>query len=433
MQHLTILQVGDVHFPDHNKPDADLKDDTLAEALISTATAPELQAATRALLAAIGDYPSALLAFTGDLTSRGDLAEYVSCVEFLDQAFLLSDVTRWSNPQLHVVPGNHDVNRPLAATAPPGDLFYKFEPLQEAWAARGLDVIATASVRKTTVGIGTCSLHAYGLNSCLGCGERRNVPATLREALAARLVTAGLSVDEVAVILDEVLSAHPEVIDAPAYAEAHVDSIYEAVRSAEPSAIAVLITHHNLLQQAQPRLDVYTDLLNAGMLRSRLSSLDVPVLYLHGHIHSDPIEVVSQASPDQGQLICISAPEFRDGFNRIDIAFNNEGTPIGCIVTRYRVRLHGGTSLEPAVRIRFNTYESSISPLAAEAASGILSHPHCSSLADVRQLVSAKPTDMSDLDLASAIEEVEWLGIIEIINRERPLRNWRLRAVTQHG
>jgi len=430
MQQLTILQVGDVHFPDHNRRDADLKDDALADPLVATATASELQAATRALLAAIGNNPNALLAFTGDLTSRGDLAEYMICVSFLDRAFLLSDPKRWTQAQLHAVPGNHDVNRALAATAPPGDLFHKFVPLTDAWATCGLDILAAHSVRITTLDLGSCVLHAYGLNSCLGCGERRELPQSLRADLTDKLAASGVEAHQVAKIVEDVLSAHAEVIDAPAYAEAHVEEIYQSVRQAGDAAVAVLVAHHNLLQQAQPRLDLYTDLLNAGMLRSRLSSLDVPVLYLHGHIHSDPIETISQAAPDQGQVICISAPEFRDGFNQIDVAFSDDGTPIGCIVKRFRVRLHGGTSIESPVRIRFNSYESAISSLASETAIALLSHPNASSLLELRKRLPPSTRDISDQDLANAIEEVEWLGLVEVLNRERPLRNWRLRGVT---
>jgi len=242
-----------------------------------------------------------------------------------------------------------------------------------------------------------------------------------------------MTADRAADILEEVLSNHAEVMDAPAYAEAHVNAIYDSVQEADTGSIAVVIAHHNLLQQAHPRLDLYTDLINAGMLRSRLSSLDVPVLYLHGHIHSDPIESVTQAAPDMGQLVCVSAPEFKEGFNQIDVEFAEDGVPIGCVVTRYRVRLHGGTSRETPVRIRFDTYESAISPLASDAATALLSNPNSSSISDLHTLLPLSRADVTEADLASAIEEVEWLGLVEILNRERPVRNWRLRAVARHG
>jgi hypothetical protein len=429
MRQLTVLHVGDIHYPEHTKPDADVKDDLLAPPLVATATASELRAATRALLGVIDENPNAILAFTGDLTSRGNLAEYTECVKYLQRSFMLTDAARWNAPQLHCVPGNHDVDRALATKAPSGDLYFKFRPLADAWHAEGLDIIATDQVRQTRIEDGPSSLMAYGLNSCLGSGERRELPQKLHAAMVEAMTNAGVTTaaaeDETARLLGE----HAEIIDAPAYAEDHIDTIYASIQSSQDHSVAVVIAHHNVLQQAQPRFDPYTDIINSGMFRSRLTSLAVPVLYLHGHIHSDPIEEVTQLAPDQGQLICISAPLFKDGFNRIELSFSDEGIPIGCVVQRYRVRLHGGTSAEQPVRIKFRTYEAPISPVAAEVGAFLLAHPGCSSLVDVQQGLGEL---LPEEHLAAALEEVEWLGMVEVINRERAYKSWRLRVVTQH-
>lgn len=342
MKVLTVLQVGDVHYPDHLGQHADVKDQALDPELVKVATASELQASTRALLAALGESPEALVAFTGDLTSKGDLDQYTRCVDFLDGALLLGSR---DSERIHVVPGNHDVNRTLAAGAPPEDLYSKFTPLAKAWTARNLHVIATDGVRETQLEGEGCSMRAYGLNSCLGCGERRQIPAQLRAALTKQLEDHGLPSAEAVAFTETFADANAEIVDAPAYAEGHVHHVYEGIRESPETSVAVLIAHHNVLQQAQPRFDLYTDLINAGMFRARLSSLDVPVLYLHGHIHSDPVEQVTQDAPDRGQLVCISAPEFRDGFNQIDVAFADSGIPLGCVIRRFRVRLHGGTSV----------------------------------------------------------------------------------------
>jgi hypothetical protein len=331
----------------------------------------------------------------------------------------------------HAVPGNHDVDRTLAAAAPAGQLFEKFRPLTEAWADEGLAILATDAVRSTRITDGPCSVDAYGLNSCIGCGERRDVPAQFKEDLLQALKDAGSSPGEAASALDAIVAAHAEVVDAPAYAEEHINTVYDSIR-ASPNALAVVIAHHNLLQQAQPRFDLYTDLMNAGMARSRLGSLEVPVLYLHGHIHSDPVEYVAQLAPDKGQIICISAPEFRDGFNQVDVAFSETGAPIGCVVRRYRVRLHGGTYEEPPVRIVFRTYESSVSSLAVDIAVMLLGHPECSSLTEVQESLLQDHGELEVDQIADAIEEVEWLGLVEVLNRERRVHNWKLRVIPRH-
>jgi hypothetical protein len=429
MQSLTVFQVGDVHYPDHNAPDADIKDDRLPKALIEVSTAYALQGATRALLSAIDDAPGSLLVFTGDLTSRGNLADYGSCVTFLDGAFRLSDATIWSAEQLHVVPGNHDVDRKLAKAAPSDDLFAKFAPLLDAWAAVGLDILAVKDLRQTAVSTGPAAVAAYGLNSCIGCGERRALPKQLEEHLRAAMAVNHVPDAAIDSVIAAAVNPNDEVIDAPAYSETVVDALHHAINTAPSTSVAVVVAHHNLLQQALPRFDVYTDLMNSGMLRSRLTSLGKPVLYLHGHIHSDPVEIVTQRSPDVGQLVCISAPEFADGFNRIDIIFTDAGVPLGCVVQRYRVRLSGGTSKEPAIRIPFEREEMSISPLATDAVVALMADPTCASMSDVRRRMDLDAST-PDAELASALEEVEWLGLVDIMRRERAPRHWRLGVVT---
>lgn len=432
MRRLKILQVGDVHYPEHTKPDADIKDKLLGAELVGSATSVELKAATRALLGAVDENPGALLAFMGDLTSKGSVDDYGRCVQFLRDVFLLNDAQRWSKDQLHVVPGNHDVNRDLAKNAPAGDLFHKFGPLDDAWHAANLDILATTSVRMTEVTSGPCAIRAYGMNSCLGAGERRELPPAVHGALVSAMKEAGVADAESAAVADKLMADHAEVIDAPAYAEEHINAVYEAIRGSEAKTVAVLIAHHNILQQAQPRFDVYTDVINAGMFRARLTSLALPIIYLHGHIHDDPIEDVRQLAPDAGQLICISAPEFRTGFNIVEVHFSDEGTPIGCVVERTRVRPHGGTSTEPSVRIPFVRYEMAISGVATHLAAHLLSNPSCSSLIGAQLGLREGGRPATEAEVADALEEVEWLGLVEVINRERPHRNWRIRVVALH-
>lgn len=431
MEVLTIVQVGDIHFPEHDRPDADIKDSALTPSLVDAATASELQATTRAVLEVTAAHPSALLAFTGDLTSRGDLDAYSRCVDYLDRAFLLSDKTRWPNDRVHAVPGNHDVNRELASHAPAGDLYFKFQPLTQIWMNQHLPVLATTSVRATRLQVGDCAVDTYGLNSCLGCGEHRRLPEAAKAAVERAMSDAGVDSAISTAVMTQTEKDFVDVIDAPAYAEVDLADVCDSIRHATEPMLSIVVAHHNLLQQAQPRFDLYTDVINGGMVRSRLTSLDRPILYLHGHIHSDPVESVTQLAPDAGQLICISAPEFHRGFNRIDVHFASDGTPIGCVVLRYRVRLDGGTSLEPSVRIPFHRYEMPLSPTGAMIAAHLLGNPGCASLLElVRDLDTAENT-LDQAAVASAVEEAEWLGLVEILNRDRPVRNWRLRVVTR--
>ena len=66
----------------------------------------------------------------------------------------------------------------------------------------------------------------------------------------------------------------------------------QGVHDAPSNVLSVIVAHHNLLPQRLPRLAPYTELVNGGALRASLGELGKPVLYLHGHIHEDPIEIL---------------------------------------------------------------------------------------------------------------------------------------------
>ncbi len=265
-----------------------------------------------------------------------------------------------------------------------------------------------------------------GLNSCFGCGEARAIPATTFVAIDEALSKEGLTDEATKRVLDAVRSAS-ETIDAPAFMADHIDTVQGEIRRNSGDDLPVLIGHHNILQQALPRFDLYTDLVNAGMFRSRLSGLGGPALYLHGHIHSDPIETVEQYTPDRGQLVCISCPEFVDGFNMIEVWFTDSGIPLGCTVHRYRTRLHGGLSADASpVRISFLRGDAALSALARRVVALLLQKPSMGLVSEVEiALADATPT----ADVATALKEVEWLGLVDILSPERSPKSWRLRVV----
>jgi hypothetical protein len=96
----------------------------------------------------------------------------------------------------------------------------------------------------------------------------------------------------------------------------------------------LVVAHHNLLPQRRPRIAQYTELINSGALRASLSELDRPIVYLHGHIHTDPVETV--IAPKSSPLICVSAPPAEGGFNVLDFTFTRSGMPLSCKITPWR-------------------------------------------------------------------------------------------------
>src|ERR1700685_840340 len=113
MSSIKILHIGDIHFPDRdNSADLDWKDRAVSEGLV-TRLAPNtyknVADSIKHLIETDEEIAGVLL--SGDLTSRGNIAGYKDCLQFLSEALSLGNQDLWKNKFLSVVPGNHDVVR----------------------------------------------------------------------------------------------------------------------------------------------------------------------------------------------------------------------------------------------------------------------------------------------------------------------------------
>jgi len=162
---VSLLQIGDVHLPDHiSAPLVDLKDHGFPDKVVRLATPRPLQNVLREL-AHIASTVDAIL-LCGDLTSRGDIEGYDRCV---DQLVPLLGLSSHPIDSVHVVPGNHDINRTLVAGP---DLFSKFRPLELAWKRHSLPILSTSHCRASA--ISAAGLERYDVENVfyLCCGTK---------------------------------------------------------------------------------------------------------------------------------------------------------------------------------------------------------------------------------------------------------------------
>jgi hypothetical protein len=295
MSHLldsvSVIQMSDVHYPDTSERSVDWKDKGFPLTLGTAISVHPLQTVLRELLNVVGAKKDSLAAllFCGDLTSEGDLEGYQRCLEHLDQALQLSQSAVWSKNQIHAVPGNHDVSRRACGSV---NLLSKFEPLIMAWDGLGGRKF-TDRVRHEQITTNGCSLDVLSLNSCIGCGEVRFMPAKVRGDLHD-LITTGPDQD-----------LQWEQLDTPAFFEDDVDAVARKIDELPGHSLAIVLSHHNLLPQALPRIEIYAEAVNAGLARSRFSRCKHPIIYCHGHVHETPIEVVVNARVGRGKLVCV--------------------------------------------------------------------------------------------------------------------------------
>lgn len=415
MRKIAILQLGDVHYPRlKNHRTIDYKDKGLSPGLVEAISGYPLQQVVRKVIERLNQLgKSTLIAQCGDISEGGDLDGYHKCVEYLVSAL---DLAGRNSDYLHAVPGNHDVDRQLSNQE---DLFAKFVSLEEAWKAHSVPILYAREVRSVRPRVfSDVEFLTIGANSCVGSGERRALPKEILGHFPPSTNSDHEGYDRLT-----------ELVDAPAFDESHLRAISEQLQVAPNTHIALVIAHHPLLPQTIPRIDIYAELLNAGVARSRLSKAGYPVIYLHGHVHDDPVEVLTVGAGYQGSLVMVAAPLLSDGFNEICLYLSQSGYAIGCELTKWRRESDGivrnskveRIPLVPLVRRWMSNLAVEISH---EVATG---GPY--RFEQLRSKIEGRLGSQSRDEIIDGLLEAEWAGNLTITDRsELDEKHWTIES-----
>lgn len=408
----SLLQLGDVHYPDEiSKIAADRKDGRFATTFAEEA-APNPLVAVMSTLVAVANRRDDLrgLAITGDLTHNGLVTGYSDCIAYLREG--LSGLDVWANGDVIVVPGNHDVQRKSPDP---------FAQIVQLWTPD--DWLVVNEVRTKQFELGPAKLSFSGMNSSFGCGQWWGVPEEIKPGLVAILENYEA---EHGPTLGFDLSG--ERLDTPAFKAADIDAFMTHTHHLGPEWANVLVTHHALLPQALVRIALYTELLNGGLFRTRMLTAPTPVVYLHGHIHADPIEVIRSPS-HPGQIVSVSAPKLASGFNLIEFMYSESGVLLGLNVVPFRNPGHGGVDPFGPSRHRFLDIET------AHNACDEVDHELLERIGQtyvrfsaVQQLALGIPALDRD-QLPDRLRKLYWCGLLRIENLESPPRHWHIRRV----
>ncbi len=418
MQLFKIIQVGDVHFTDseNTASPVDNKDPGFPGTLSAAIGTTPLQSIFRAVARTIEEEVPELVAFMGDFTNRGDAKGLEDCLIYL-RGLLPADWTPSSAPICQLLIGNHDVDR---RKDPETD--DRFHDINRAIQLAGFPAASVLAPQELPFGASpSAELRVYGINSCRGCGQVRLLGGLLAKLAGPeieRILRDGGSEAQ----LDEIY----EGIDTPAIEDATLAQLRDSISRLPETAMPVVCAHHNILPQTTPRIAPYSELINAGSVRSGLLMLDRPVIFLHGHLHDDPVEVIRSPNHPRAAIISISAPLLRDGFNVVTVAHNEDGVPLGCEVTRYRRSGSHVDRLPPQSIAIWNASEG----LSMVSASGreLMRQIPPDKVGYPAELIAAmgwQPDRLYDV-----VEELRWLGLVNVQNPDRPRSHWRMaRAV----
>lgn len=417
MSKLSVLQLGDIHLPQFkDERHVDIKDKAVSRGLISELSIPKISAVFREILRVRDREKPQCTLICGDLSSRGSLPGYVDCVIHLIKWLKLTSV---DSGKLHVVPGNHDIDRKLCTDRSELNLTNKLSPLGKAWSDHGINALVETGVRRTTHVESGRQLSVFSLNSCIGCGEWQVLPAPIRTELGKLLDQMHSSAS------DGAFDLVGEQLDTPMFLASDVEELQIAISDAPQHASSIILSHHNLLPQAMTRVDLYTEMINSGAMRTMITRHNRPIVYCHGHIHTDPIEVISDGRFRGSQLIAVSAPLITQGFNLLTFHYDRNNHPVGLTVDFYRLQENASVVLDETVRIPLRT-------------DGIDRIPDVD-IVWLLQILDLKPQRFSDLQkrfnekrdksanantMQSILLEAEWASLIEIRNRGESPQKW---------
>ena len=323
-----VLQVGDVHLSSsvNLTRSLDDKDQRFPRDLKQIISKQPLKKAFEKIYELISSDSISAILFMGDLTDYGEIAGYTACASYISNALQIGSNGRLNNLPVGIVSGNHDIDRVLAKS--PSNTA-KFLPLASALANVGLPPIPVKDPIWLDVVAGPISTSVALLNSCWGCGSPEFIPEEFRADVQKAIdqaIDRGRTKREIA-------AYYERQFDTPAFSAESIQSLVETAGKHQ-SNVLIAAAHHNLLPQRLPRLAPYTELVNSGALRSVLQEMEKPTIYLHGHIHQDPVEILQQ--PGGLPLVTISAPEIVDGFNVIEVVFTRGGMALSCRIIKWR-------------------------------------------------------------------------------------------------
>ncbi len=443
ISHISFLQLGDVHYPDLLKasPLADHKDPGLSSATVGAVSSSRIADITRGIIRILGEEKNLVaVVLTGDLTTRGNVPGYKDCLAFLHGALQLADTVYWKDRRLLAVPGNHDINRAAIINGPP--MSEKFEPLLKNWEEIcGSNEFLTVNAPKPTdlptvlPGFPAPSIRFLPLNTCYLCGEHRAFPEQIRDKVIQLLDALKATVPA-----DEFEKMMSEQIDCPAVSREHVIALEKHIREGDMDSVSVVIGHHPLFAQPMTRIDGYNEMLNAGYVRETILETRKNVIYLHGHIHQDPLLIVNSPLKGSHRIIHVSAPALEDGFNLIKIFFSDEtNQPLGLEMIQYRFGDHFGLVKHAPIKLRLidqaSLWNEIDQPWIKYVLDKLFSPKFVLRFSDLLRAVPAplkrgiELIDQTEF-IKDALVILELLEIIDITNRDGSVKTWQCHRKT---
>ena len=448
MKTTRILQIGDIHLPEWtiSETDIDTKDAAFSREIIDDLKHSRLSQVLKGINKTANSGAIDAVFLMGDLTSYGQKEYVAPAMEIFD--ILMQDAGSPSRPEIFVVPGNHDVNRADALSLGTLGKFAHFRETAESlgWASPPVEGACCYELGKdksdadplTVIllnsSIGSQSLHALAPSIEKSVSESENGAGNPVEIVSDELVNGGGETPDfgAAVVSGQTLvEQRYRHLDTPYISKEAMANMVQSASSVKGSSV-LMCAHHNLLPQRIPRISPYAELLNAGHFRSALLDTNKNYIYLHGHIHDDPIEVIKRPTERIGDtrkssIVTISAPPIWQGYNEVALFHDQCGDVFLIRVTLYRLNASGfignftdqDTRFIPLVERSEMLVSNKMQKLWEFLKKQIRTFPE----------IEASKTGSKGDELENSLMALFCAGFIEIKNLGLPRQRWRVTAV----
>lgn len=444
MKDITLLHIGDIHYEGIKKDDYSriLNKDMSFPPYLARDISPKGSYPTivRSLSKEINNSTLVIL-ISGDLCVKSNMQDYESCLNFLknkiiDKRFFDNE----SSKKIFIVPGNHDLDRKKVSQESP---YSKFETINEYHKKLEFPLIPIDKPLQAKIKENDSKgyIHLFAVNSCIGCGEKRYYRSEIIKVISElenKKSTYNNLVNKGSSLLDLCF----DEIDTPIILEENIDAILSDIKNNSDSFyLPIILAHHNLLPQKTLKVAMYTDLMNNGYVRQKLLSLNKPIIYLHGHIHDDPIEIIQSPFYEEARIICISAPLLcpnavdpeanKFGFNKLKIIFGSNSVPIGCKITFFRLKLDEMEEEETIIPFIDPARALALATNEEKFILKVINHGNSIYISDLmHELESKKHKSISIEELGTLIDRLSILGLVVYENgRTKNIETRRVRGI----
>jgi len=428
---ISLLHIGDIHFGDHiTKCNVIQKCETYKSNEISEVVLSDFQKIRYELFNLMEKRTHSAILLSGDICFHGKIESYEQCIELMKKQLQNDFYRDITDEKTIIIAGNHDIDiKQSKDIVNPERKFENFLQILEKNGFPKFPVLKPNSIIYEKPDIGKILL--ISANSCIHWADPSFHPHNLVSIVQGLSEQGKLDKAETSELVKRCFDpekSDSDINDVP-YLE-NIQEIVDLIREND-DAFPILFLHHNILPKTYYKKKVYNGLLNAGGLRNELHKLNRPVMVLHGHLHVDPIEVITcpKAEYNKSKIICVSAPLLFPtqldyfnicGFNEVKIIFSKsqEKKPIGCQINFYRPI---SKSKKPAIVKFFTPPDSNklLSDFERELLNIIYDNRQLLYLSTLFEMMqrSSYP-NLSIIEINDAVSRLSWLGLVQFWDSE---------------